>query len=54
MRGSYLSNESKNKSPRFSLTKINAIAFLRKTVIQKRLRPSTGGLESGEQGQKPQ
>jgi len=52
MRGSYLSDESKNKSPHFFLTKINAIAFLKRTVRHKSLRANTRGAgEQGEEGQ---
>lgn len=35
MRVSYLRNESKNKSPCFSLTKISAIGFLQRPVYMR-------------------
>lgn len=48
MRGSYLSNESKNTSPRFSLTEIQAIACLRETDTGKLESQHTEGGERGE------
>ena len=50
MRGSYLSNESKNTSPRFSLTEIQAIACLRETDTGKLESQHTEG-ESGERAE---